>query len=267
MIQDFSEQSKSLMSQLKVDSLAGMDDLSFEELCEQLGDMVDIGEARQLHEQVRRARNQTLLDEKSIIIRHSPLVPKRLQDVNDGPIERPGRYCAPGDVASMFSPAAYLADPDAVAQNDPMHYKYNVFMRLLDICIGRGDAAYRKLQRDTLSEASVWYQRAVSLLGDAPWAPPATGWNEPVLGQAAVPGESPFLPEVNRTLLGYWEALRIRQYNLRHNLTLDGQPLSLPLYATPADPKALLAAAVAAEASGERGLTEVSDVPALRFAP
>lgn len=156
-------------------------------------------------------------------------------------------------------------DPDAVAQNDPMHYKYNVFMRLLDICIGRGDAAYRKLQRDTLSEASVWYQRAVSLLGDAPWAPPATGWNEPVLGQAAVPGESPFLPEVNRTLLGYWEALRIRQYNLRHNLTLDGQPLSLPLYATPADPKALLAAAVAAEASGERGLTEVSDVPALRF--
>ncbi|ATP49731.1 hypothetical protein CR512_10270 [Pseudomonas putida] len=156
-------------------------------------------------------------------------------------------------------------DPDAVAQNDPMHYKYNVFMRLLDICIGRGDAAYRRLQRDTLSEASVWYQRAVSLLGDAPWAPPATGWNEPVLGQAAAPGESPFLPEVNRTMLGYWEALRIRQYNLRHNLTLDGQPLSLPLYATPADPKALLAAAVAAEASGERGLTEVNDVPALRF--
>ncbi|ATP44483.1 hypothetical protein CR511_10650 [Pseudomonas putida] len=156
-------------------------------------------------------------------------------------------------------------DPDAVAQNDPMHYKYNVFMRLLDICIGRGDAAYRKLQRDTLSEASVWYQRALNLLGDAPWTPAATGWNEPVLGQAAAPGKSQFLPEVNRTLLGYWEALRIRQYNLRHNLTLDGQPLSLPLYATPADPKALLAAAVAAEASGARGLPEINDVPALRF--
>lgn len=156
-------------------------------------------------------------------------------------------------------------DPDAVAQNDPMHYKLNVFMRLLDICIGRGDAAYRKLERDTLSEASVWYQRALSLLGDAPWTPPATGWIEPMLGQAAAPGKSQFLPEVNRVMLGYWEGLRLRQYNLRHNLTLDGQPLSLPLYAAPADPKALLAAAVAAEAGGERGLPEITDVPALRF--
>ncbi|WP_319026073.1 neuraminidase-like domain-containing protein [Pseudomonas putida] len=156
-------------------------------------------------------------------------------------------------------------DPDAVAQNDPMHYKLNVFMRLLDICIGRGDVAYRKLERDTLSEASVWYQRALSLLGDAPWTPPATGWIEPMLGQAAAPGKSQFLPEVNRVMLGYWEGLRLRQYNLRHNLTLDGQPLSLPLYAAPADPKALLAAAVAAEAGGERGLPEITDVPALRF--
>lgn len=110
MIQDCSEQSKSLKSKLKVDSLAYTGDLSAEELREQLGDRVDIEEARQLHDQVRRARNQTLLDEKRIIIRNSPLVPKRLQHVNDRPIERPGRYCAPGDVASMFSPAAYLAE-------------------------------------------------------------------------------------------------------------------------------------------------------------
>ncbi|HYQ53119.1 MAG TPA: hypothetical protein VES70_22120 [Pseudomonas sp.] len=157
-------------------------------------------------------------------------------------------------------------DPDAVAQNNPLHYKLNVFMRLLDICIGRGDAAYRKLQRDTLSEASIWYQRALSLLGDAPWTPPGSAWIEPMLGQAAASGgNNRFLPEVNRVMLGYWEGLRIRQYNLRHNLTLDGQPLSLPLYATPADPKALLAAEIAAQAGGERGLPQVNDVPALRF--
>jgi len=158
-----------------------------------------------------------------------------------------------------------VLDPDAVAQNNPAHYKLNAFMRLLDICIGRGDAAYRKLQRDTLSEAGIWYQRALSLLGDAPWTPPGTTWIEPMLGQAVASGSSQFLPEVNRMMLDYWEALRIRQYNLRHNLTLDGQPLNLPLYATPADPKALLAAEIAAQTGGGRGLPQVTHVPALRF--
>lgn len=193
-------------------------------------------------------------------------------------------------------------DPDAVAQNDPMHYKMNAFMRLLDITLGRGDAAYRKLERDSLTEAKVWYQRAMRLLGDAPWTSPGTGWGDPALGEAAsedalndrltalekmiqgasavdiirpqdaqqglaVAGRTLFLPEVNRVMLGYWEALRIRLYNLRHNLTLDGQPLNLPLYAAPADAKALMAAAVAAEAGGESALPVIQEVPALRFIP
>ncbi|ORL59216.1 hypothetical protein B7H17_23970, partial [Pseudomonas putida] len=64
-----------------------------------------------------------------------------------------------------------------------------------------------------------------------------------------------------------WEALRIRLYNLRHNLTLDGQPLNLPLYAAPADPKALWADAVAAEAGGANALPTIDNVPALRFIP
>ncbi|MBF8793906.1 hypothetical protein IRZ70_13905 [Pseudomonas monteilii] len=193
-------------------------------------------------------------------------------------------------------------DPDAVAQNDPMHYKLNAFMRLLDITLGRGDAAYRKLERDTLSEAKVWYQRALRLLGDEPWIEPSTDWNDPSLGDAASQkalddrmdalsmmadgvcaddvvrlravgkdraeaGRTLFLPEANRMLLGYWEALRIRLYNLRHNLTLDGQPLSLPLYATPADPKALWADAVSAQAGNASALPKIDLVPALRFIP
>ncbi len=181
-------------------------------------------------------------------------------------------------------------DPDAVAQNDPMHYKLNAFMRLLDINIGRGDAAYRKLERDSLAQAKMWYQRALELLGNAPWTPPATGWKDPLLGQLAsseacnrrldqlecltrgvqsaadkAPGQVDFLPEANRVMLGYWETLRLRLYNLRNNLSLDGQPLNLPLYAERGDPKALLAAAVAAQAGGEGTLPEFNDVPALRF--
>jgi len=187
-------------------------------------------------------------------------------------------------------------DPDAVAQNDPMHYKLNAFMRLLDIIIGKGDMAYRKLERDTLAEAKVWYGRALTLLGEAPWTETGTDWQAPSLGDAAseaalsdridalsqmaegiqcakdmpvttLTSTSVFLPEVNEVMLGYWEALRIRLYNLRHNLTLDGQPLNLPLFASPADPKALLASAVAAEGGADSTLPAIADIPALRFTP
>lgn len=188
-------------------------------------------------------------------------------------------------------------DPDAVAQNDPMHYKLNAFMRLLDITIGKGDAAYRQLERDTLTQAKVWYGRALELLGEAPWVDSHAYWPDPTLAMAASVGrqlahfealsqmskgisravdESPagelsetlFVPEANELMLGYWEKLRIRLYNLRHSLTLDGRPLYLPLFAAPADPKALLAAAVAAESgAGDTLPSALTYIPALRFTP
>ncbi|KGM28693.1 toxin [Photorhabdus luminescens] len=59
-----------------------------------------------------------------------------------------------------------------------------------------------------------------------------------------------FLPQVNEVMLSYWQKLEQRLYNLRHNLSIDGQPLHLPIFATPADPKALLSAAVASSQGG-----------------
>lgn len=187
-------------------------------------------------------------------------------------------------------------DPDAVAQNDPMHYKLNAFMRLLDIIIGRGDAAYRRLERDTLSEARVWYDRALSLLGESPWIAPNAGWSVPSLEMAAngqvqhdrfdalsglaqgqvassertasaVTGDTLFYPQANEIMLDYWETLHLRRYNLRHSLTLDGQPLNLAPWATPADPKALLASAVASEDGADGSLPDNAFTPALRFTP
>lgn len=185
-------------------------------------------------------------------------------------------------------------DPDAVAQNDPMHYKLNAFMRLLDIIIGRGDMAYRKLERDTLSEAKVYYSRALNMLGARPSIEHNIGWNNPALKEAAdesrqivhlnmlsalrdedvqppqrlssgnESGEL-FSMEVNEIMLSYWDTLKLRLFNLRHNLTIDGKPLNLPLYAASTDPKALLAAAIMAETGGERGLPTIESIPALRF--
>ncbi|MER2370242.1 neuraminidase-like domain-containing protein [Photorhabdus laumondii] len=163
-------------------------------------------------------------------------------------------------------------DPDAIAQYDPMHYKVASFMRTLDLLIEQGDYAYRQLERDTLAEAKMWYMQALHLLGDKPHLSLSSTWNDPELEEAADlekqkthakavadlrQGQSTggsntdlFLPQVNEVMLSYWQKLEQRLYNLRHNLSIDGQPLHLPIFATPADPKALLSAAVASSQGG-----------------
>ncbi len=164
-------------------------------------------------------------------------------------------------------------DPDAVAQHDPMHYKVATFMRTLDLLMARGDYAYRQLERDTLNEAKMWYMQALHLLGDKPHLSLNSTWDDKSLNDAANPErqkehsraiaalqtnnfkqhDNPtdlFLPQVNEVMLNYWQTLEQRLYNLRHNLSIDGQPLHLPIYATPVDPKALLSAAVASSQGG-----------------
>ncbi|EHN6806797.1 toxin [Salmonella enterica] len=162
-------------------------------------------------------------------------------------------------------------DPDAVAQADPMHYKVATFMAWLDLLIARGDMAYRRLERDTLSEAKMWYVQALGILGQRPFLVDSTRWSNPQLSDAAdrtrqintqeallltrSAGPVPegrtantlldlFLPQFNDKLTGYWQTLERRLFNLRNNLTIDGQPLVLPVFSTPASPAALLSAAV-----------------------
>lgn len=181
-------------------------------------------------------------------------------------------------------------DPDAVAQNDPMHYKVSTIMKMLDLLIARGDSAYRMLERDTLNEAKMWYMQALGLLGDKPVTVISGNWGNPALSEAADDTREQqrhqaisalrhgglvqerhsantltwlFLPQQNEKLLGYWQTLDMRLFNLRNNLAIDGQPLSLPIFAAPADPAALLSAAAAAS-GGSKALPSAA-VPAMRF--
>lgn len=181
-------------------------------------------------------------------------------------------------------------DPDAVAQNDPMHYKVSTLMKLLDLLIARGDNAYRTLERDTLNEAKMWYMQALGLLGDKPVSILSNSWENPSLSNAADKTQAKqfhdeisrirsggllpdvrtantltglFRPQQNEKLLGYWQTLEMRLFNLRNNLSIDGQPLSLPIFAAPADPAALLSAAAAA--SGGSKSLPTADIPAMRF--
>ncbi|MBE8611443.1 insecticidal toxin protein, partial [Morganella morganii] len=181
-------------------------------------------------------------------------------------------------------------DPDAVAQNDPMHYKVSTLMKLLDLLIARGDKAYRIPERDTLNEAKMWYMQALGVLGDKPVSIFSNGWENPSLSNAADKTQAKqfhdeisrirsggllpdvrtantltglFRPQQNEKLLGYWQMLEMRLFNLRNNLSIDGQPLSLPIFAAPADPAALLSAAAAAS-GGSKPLPS-ADIPAMRF--
>lgn len=183
-----------------------------------------------------------------------------------------------------------LTDPDAVAQNDPTHYKIATFMAFIEMLVTRGDMCYRELTRDALSEARMWYVYALELMGDEPQDYRSTSWNSPSLqdavsdtlalslpertGMHSVDNEeidtrtansltALFLPEYNPALTEMWATLRLRLYNLRNNLSIDGQPLSLAIYAEQVDPKALQTSLV--QASQGMPALPASALPLYRF--
>lgn len=191
-----------------------------------------------------------------------------------------------------------LGDPDAIAYGAPSHYRKAIFVAYLNNLIAHGDMLYRQLTRDTLNHAQLLYARAGSLLGPLSKGRSISRWTPMTLQEAAAQDESVFadfeafglevlehdvpsrtegqlwlhlldapwfrLP-VNARLLDLWEKLALRLYNLRHNLSLDGKPLSLPLYAPAANPTDLLRAQAAGGGSGQRRLGSLAIIPPYRF--
>ncbi|WP_448096751.1 Tc toxin subunit A-related protein [Luteibacter yeojuensis] len=190
-------------------------------------------------------------------------------------------------------------DPDGQASTFPVHYRKAVYFLFIRNLLLRGDWAYRELTPDGLNEAKLWYVRALDLLGPRPdvmlsdrWTPVSVGQivaskNEALRELAEIMGrgdekglpalqlqsferdafltsddmaEAFFRVPFNRKLVGLWDQLESRLYNLRHNRTIDGKPLLLPIFAPPLDPSVLLArfAQGGTSRSGNRlGLTTV----------
>lgn len=191
-----------------------------------------------------------------------------------------------------------LGDPDAIAYGAPSHYRKAIFIFYLNNLIAHGDMLYRQLTRDTLTQAQLFYIRAASLLGPLSKGRSISRWTPMPLQEAAAVDDELFanfevsglkrleqdmpsraegkpwlrlldapwfrLP-VNVQLLDLWDRLALRLYNLRHNLTLDGKPMSLPLYAPPANPFDLLRAQAAGGGSGQRRLGSLAIIPPYRF--
>ena len=191
-------------------------------------------------------------------------------------------------------------DAQRVAQTRPVAYQKHVVMRYLDNLIGWGDSLYRRLQREDVYEAIELYELANRILGNRPeklrplgvrrdlafedenWSGGANALVdlESVIADAGEePEETGDVPLVelplvsglyfcvppNRKLLKYWDDLERRLYNLRHCLTIDGQPVEYDLLSAPIDIQALVDAAAAgvsvAEALGMAGGT----LPPYRF--
>lgn len=187
-------------------------------------------------------------------------------------------------------------DPDAVAMSDPMHYKLAVYQRWMQLYMNRGDMAYRQQTRDTMTEAKMWYVQASQLLGRRPYFHGVLPgfWTDPALGEAtaktnpaldtldALVGDTDivlppthmgqvrivdgvFLPPVDEGTLVWWDRFAQRLYNLRHGLSLDGQPLSLPLYETPVSPRELQQRRLAADAGAGGFDPGTVTLPGFRF--
>lgn len=177
---------------------------------------------------------------------------------------------------SLKSSAVWLTtDPDALASAYPVHYRKAVFMAYVSTLMAAADASYRLLTNDGLSLARLQYGQVKDLLGIRPdtvivnhWAPETLAeladttqnnvallnYEQQVTPLPAFPGKlsvaadvaisDSFMAPVNSQLLGYWNTLDSRLYNLRHQLTIDGLPMTVPLYAPPVNPTVLMTQSV-----------------------
>ncbi|WP_312454610.1 hypothetical protein [Pseudescherichia sp.] len=198
--------------------------------------------------------------------------------------------------AAQVSAVWLTTDPDALASAYPVHYQKAVFMAYVSTLMAAADASYRLLTNDGLSLARLQYGQVKDLLGIRPdtlivnhWVPETLealadsaesnvallSYEQQVTALPAFAGQlsvaadvttsDSFMAPVNSQLLGYWNTLDSRLYNLRHQLTIDGLPMSVPLYAPPVNPTVLMAQSVQGGSliSASSGMT--ATIPPYRF--
>lgn len=212
---------------------------------------------------------------------------------------------------SYFQPAAYYTaslqmvayeydpfDPDAIARLRVNSWQKATFMRYVQNLISWGDKLFTEDTWETLSDASMRYVLASTLLGRVPVKtiaedPQPTvnyGMIETEYGAGNVPpfliemenqlsglGADATLPQqvqsiidayfcipTNKQMLQYWELVADRLYKIRHGLTITGAQNDIPLFAAPIDPNALIAAAASGVLSNASS-NLVPPVPWFRF--
>ncbi|MDP9656802.1 UNVERIFIED_ORG: hypothetical protein J2W87_004747 [Pseudomonas putida] len=194
-----------------------------------------------------------------------------------------------------------LVDPDAIAFSNRIHYRKTIFVAYVRCIIAHADSLYRRLTRDSLTAAKLQYVRALSLMVNAPTAKAMSHWvpksADGIITSRAASGSSSlvtfaqslevnvanlparvegepdfeilnldeFRPATNDQLLGIWKYIEECLWNMRHNLTIDGKPMSLALYAPPTNPLDLLRAQAGGSSGAARSAGGWLNIPHYRF--
>ncbi len=192
--------------------------------------------------------------------------------------------------------------PHLIAQFRTVAYQKSVVMKYIDNLVAWGDSLFRQNTRESLGQATNLYILAAEILGPKPkiipnrnnktpktynqLKPGLDGFSNAVIqlenvipAVPDVPAGSPTPPApplpaietfyfclpINEKLLGYWDTISLRLFNLRNNLTIDGDPRFNALFDPPIDP-ALLVRAVASGVDLQDALSDMNaPLPYYRF--
>ena len=220
----------------------------------------------------------------------------------DMPVEEGHWYCRPLlEPGYAGAEADNLVDPDAMAYASPVIYRKTIFMGYVRCILAHADSLYRRLTRDDLVAAKLLYERALALLGPKPDVAPMSHWvpksvteilnpgaagtpsklelfeqsievsvanlPERVVGTAQLAGLEldEFRPATNEMLLDLWRHIEQCVSNMANNLTIDGKPMWLPLFAPPTNPLDLLRAQAGGSSGASRSAGGWLNIPHYRF--
>ena len=170
-------------------------------------------------------------------------------------------------------------DPDLIARMRIVAYQKATVMKYIDHQLAWGDSLYRQFTRESVNEAALHYVLCQDILGDKPIEFPPQGivpdqtyaqlvsdgldaFSDALVtmenlfpftadssstnsgGSGAATGIAVpyFCFPPNDTLLGYWDTVAQRLFQIRHCMNIAGQVEELPLFAPPINPGLLIRA-------------------------
>ena len=186
-------------------------------------------------------------------------------------------------INSINAWAATPFEPFVVAQYRPTAFMLKTVMAYLDNLIAWGDSLFKQYTVETINEATQIYVLAANILGPKPQVVPVKASTAPQtyasirpnldqfsnalvdmevdipfdIGPSPAPASDPtpmntlssvgqtlfFCIPQNDTLLGYWDTVANRLFNIHNSLNIQGVYQKLPLFDPPIDPALLVRAA------------------------
>jgi hypothetical protein len=187
-------------------------------------------------------------------------------------------------------------DPHRIARYRIVAYQKTVVMNYLDNLIAWGDFLFRQDTMESINEATQLYVAAAEILGERPkkvpqqLKPPLQSFNElesefdsfsnamvqvenliPQLSGSGSGGNAAPLPMLyfcipqNDKMLGYWDTVADRIYNIHNGMNIDGVKRALALFAPPIDPGALVKAVAGGADIGSALADLNAPLPLYRF--